>query len=408
MQRVWLAVLLLGLGAIGAAVAAAASQPARVSAIAAAPQPSPTATPDPGGANGQAFKDGCTRDPSSLIDGLAPEWAYVYNTPPDQPPPPPRWVVGTVSAYNKAFVPVHISGGDLPSGHDAYDYNVNIAPDSPYTYLVGGHPATVTSPATGNYPGNDESTARLHTEWEDDAIPKFAWAQDGDRLTELGNWVWDCGHWGTPTQIFSPDYVLPKVGQPCLGTLVEIDSVFDPAQCTISGESTEFHPYRALWDVRAQPNSPEGESEAELFVSTHATRAGIIAACAHKNPPVNALPNTALRACVQTDPDWQDVSGDYSFFLAAPPPPSATAHLIYRAIDRGSTGGAPAPTLTAKGNGVQVDFHLATTPGQQQQLAYQVFAGWDQLAAAAVPTHLHVTFERLTVHRAMDPGCSLT
>ena len=32
----------------------------------------------------------------------------------------------------------------------------------------------------------------------------------------LGNWVWDCGHWGVPTEIFSPDYVLPKDGQPCL------------------------------------------------------------------------------------------------------------------------------------------------------------------------------------------------
>jgi hypothetical protein len=348
----------------------------------------------------QPLADGCQRSPAAMLAGTSPEWVYVYNTPASQPPPQPQVASGTTSAYNPAFQAVHTSGGDNPAGHEAYDFNVNLAVDSPYSYLLGGDAAS----STGNYAGNGEETQRLHTEWEDLTIPKFAWPEPGDRVTERGSWVWDCGHWGTPTNPFSPDYWLPKEGQPCPGLVGP-----DQSQCTITGERTEFHPYRAIWDQRAQAsNSPYGASEAELFVSTDKTDAGKEADCAHRYPapPGNASYGPDYRACVASEPNWQDVSGHYSYFLPAPPKPSADAQLVYRAVDRGSVG-APKPKLTPTTNGVQVTFGLSSARGQRLVMGYSFFVGWSPVPAASVPTHLRVRFDRLVVHRAMDPGCTL-
>ena len=351
-----------------------------------------SATPPQPDSRTQPLADGCQRNPTALIAQQTPEWTYVYNTPSDQPPPPPQWVSGTASSFNPKFQAVHTSGADFAFGHSAYDYNLNILPDPGYSYLMA-------SPS--NAEGNGEETQRLHTEWEDLTIPKFAWAEPGDQISEKGSWVWDCGHWGTPTDIFSPDYDLPHPGGGC-------PFGFDPAQCNISGERTEFHPYRATWvEHRTKPNSPSGDSEAELFVSTEKTKAGKVADCAHKFPPPpgGAAYPPAFRACVETEPDWQDVSGDYSFLLPAPPRPSSGAKLVYRAVDEGSSG-APAPTLAPEGDAVRVTFHLDTQPLQRLVMGYRIFAGWDTVPMKSVPTHLRVSLDRLDVHRAMDPGCS--
>jgi len=364
--------------------------------------------PQPTGDQPQSLIDGCQRDPAALIAGATPEWAYVYNTPADQPPPPPRWDSGVADSFNPSFQAVHTSGADFAFGHDAYDMNLNIKPDPQYQYLISGHPASGTDPATGGYAGDGEETQRLHTEWEDLTIPQFAWPEPGDRVTQKGSWIWDCGHWGTPTNVFSPDYDLPHEGQPCPSFFAP-----DPSQCTISGERTEFHPYRAIFDDRVQsPNSPYGEHETEFFVSTDETRAGKTIDCAHRFPPPPSpvLPNPTnyppdFQACIETEPNWQDVTGDYSYLVPAPAKPTPDARLTFRAVDKGSVN-APAPTLTQEGDAVRVTFHLDSAQSERVVFAYQVFAGWDTVTATTVPTHLRVTFDHVDIHRAMDPGCS--
>ncbi|MFN2463085.1 MAG: hypothetical protein ABR573_04175 [Candidatus Dormibacteria bacterium] len=361
--------------------------------------PAPQST----GADPQSMKDGCGRDPLALLSRREPEWAYVYDTPSSQPAPAPRWVAGTVSADNPRFAAVHVSGGDLPTGHLAYDYSVNVLADPGYTYLLGGDPVK----KTGNYTGFDEASGRLHTEWEDLTVPKFAWAEPGDHVLELGSWVWDCGHWGPSLNIFAPDYFLPKVGQPCFG-------IPDPNQCVIIGEGTEFHPYRAVWVQRKQPvTATQGESQADLFVSTDATLAGNEANCSHQFKPSFATANQALnqaqyKACLDTTTPWQDVSGDYSFLLPAPPRPTPTARLVFHAVDQGSSGGVPTPKLTAEGDAVRVTFHLSTPDATHPlKMGYSFYAGWDTLPLAQVPNHLKVVFDKLVVHRSQDPNCPL-
>ena len=352
----------------------------------------------------QAGKDGCTRDPGNLIDGLAPSWVYVYDRHVG-PTPPIQHMIGTIGTAEPHGLGVHPAGDDLPSGHDDYDLNVNIFPDGPYRKFIGGHLDANPARSTGNFAGSGESTGAVHSEMEGSAIPISLWPEQGDRIDLLGHWAWDCGHWGVPTAIFSPDYTLPKVGQPCLGTLADIPQVFVPAECSITGEDTEFHPWKAMWDVHAQSIGPEAEAEGLLWVSTNLTRAGLVEQCAHQFQGTAHLPNLQMRTCALTQPLWQDVTGDYSYYLAAPPRPSPHAHLTYRVVDVGSTG-ASAPTLTPEGDGVRVKLHLTSAMAQTVHAFYRVYAGWDQLEPAAVPTHLRVSLDRLEIHRAMDPGCT--
>lgn len=366
----------------------------------------------------QAFKDGCTRNPLLLIQGNSPSWVYVYDDHSSAALPPPRRMTGTVSTkdYKTQVSPsLHLdavkpAGDDLPAGHTDYDLNVNILPDPQYVSFLAGHQdLNDLTKRTGNFRGTGDDYAAVHSELQSDTIPISLWPEAGDHIDLIGNWAWDCGHWGVPTEVFSPDYVLPKENQPCLGNLATLKeggaAIFDPAQCTIAGESTEFHPWRAMWDVHGQSLSPQAEAEALLYVSTNGTRAGLVENCAHRMP-------MTLKLCVETGSLWQDVSGDYSYYLAAPPRPSANSHLTYRMVDLGSTG-APAPTLAPEGNGVRVTFHLATAAEQALKMLYKVYAGWDELPLPQVPAHLHVSFDKVVFHRTMDcptfqgeTGCS--
>ena len=317
----------------------------------------------------QAQADGCARDRTLIFTHNAPNWAYVGDKdfPADGPPPPPRWVSGAVNANNVPYLAAHPSGGDDPFTHSSYDFNVNILPDLDYQNLLGGSADARTS----NYAGEGEETARLHTEREMGATPAFAWAEPGDRITELGSWVWDCDH-------------------------------------TISGERSEFHPIRAIWLQRnpqgaaggASPNSPYGESEGDLFVSTDGTPAAVEANCAHRTKGDQA----AFKDCLTAGSSWVDVSGSYHFVLPAPPRPGPGAKLRVRVVDRDSVH-APAITVRPQGARVEVFAKIAATPGVPLVVAKQIFVGWRPMPAAALPEHLRVRFDRLLVRRAMDPSC---
>ncbi len=306
----------------------------------------------------QAQADGCPRDLPALFKREAPTWVYVGDKdyPATGPAPPARWVYGVVDAGGgKAYLGSHPTQVDDPVSHDSYDFLVNIKPDPQYAELLG----------TGNDAGDDEESARLHTERESLDLPTFAWPEPGDRVAELGSWVWDCGH-------------------------------FEDADAN-GGERTEFHPYRALWvQRRFSPTSKTGESEGDLFVSTEATPAGVSAECAH-NTKGDAV---AFKSCLGTAPHWLDVSGDYSFTLPAPPRPPGAGPLAVRVVD---AGGGPQPTVTVKGGVATVTLQLAVVPGQKLVVAKQVFLGWTRVPAAALPQHLRVRLKSLLVRRAMDP-----
>lgn len=311
----------------------------------------------------QSQLDGCSRSRQAEFTRLAPGWVYVNDKdfPAAGATPPTQWLSGLVQAYKNIPDASHPSGGDDPTTHDAFDLNFNVLPDAGYEQLLGG----LESAATGNFEGNGEETGRVHLERESTSVPQWSWPEAGDHVQAMGSWVWDCGHW-------------------------------DPG-----GERTEIHPFRALWDERApSARSPYGESEGDLYVTTDATPAGQIAECAHKTKGDQA----AYKACSFTQPNWLDVSGDYTLTLAAPPRPPGATSLAVRVVDRGSTVD-PHWTSTIAAGRLTLRFHLSSPPGTRMIVAKQVFLGWRPSHAAALPVHLRLTFTKLLTRRAMDPGC---
>jgi hypothetical protein len=305
----------------------------------------------------QAETDGCTRDFSALVKKEAPTWVYVGDTatPAAGPPPPPQVVTGIVDTA-PWWLGAHPTDVDDPVSHSSFDLVANVKPDASAGFLMG----------TGNFAGvgETEQAGRLHVEWEEGAFPMFAWPGQGDRVRLLGNWVWDCGHW------------------------------------TGGGERTELHPLRAAWVVRQgiSAGSPGGEREADLVISTDGTPASSSAECAHRAKGDRA----AFGACLASDAGWQDVNGSYSFLVGAPPRPEAKARMRVRIVDAGSTPGAPRVSAVPGMSGAVVRVRIASAPGRRVVVAKRVLVGWDR---SPRPVHLRITFQRILVRRAMDPGC---
>jgi hypothetical protein len=312
-----------------------------------------------------ARPDGCGRDYLQQTQRSIPTWVYVgdRDAPASGPPPPQRRLEGVVASRYEPDLAVHPTPEDLPTIHRSYDLNLNVLPDAPYRRLLGGS----SSSATGNFAGRGESTARVHVEREQASMPFFAWPDAGDRVAIVGSWVWDCGHW------------------------------------TPSGERTEIHPFRALWVERNRggpsPASATGESEGDLFLSSDKTYAGVEADCAHRAKGVVV----AFQACLAVEPDRQDVRGTYRFRLRVPLPPAPGAHLRVRVVDAGSSRGAPRARTHVRGNGVDVSLVVPSSAGKRVVVAQRVLARW---TGAAAPEHVRVSFVRLLVRRAMDPGCA--
>jgi hypothetical protein len=195
----------------------------------------------------------------------------------------------------------------------------------------------------------------IHIEREAQATPTFVWPEPGDRVTVRGYWVWDCDHFTTGTEV--------------------------------TGEETEIHPLTLLWVERVtSPSSRTGEKESDLFLTTDKTEAGKHSDCAHKTKHDQA----AFKACVFAEPGSVAMNGTYTFIL---PGTGAVRHV--RVVDKGSVG---APALKIVGR--QVTFTIPTD-GQRHVVAKQFFV----TTKAAPTTHLRVSFDKILIRRAMDPGC---
>src|SRR5205823_7211853 len=129
----------------------------------------------------QAQADGCGRSVSALFKKEQPTWVYVGDagSPAAGPPPAPQTVNGIASA-SPPWLSAHPTDVDDPVSHASFDFVVNVKPDSSGEFLLG----------TGNFAGAGEAeeAGRLHTEWEQDALPSFAWPSAGDRVQLHGNW----------------------------------------------------------------------------------------------------------------------------------------------------------------------------------------------------------------------------
>jgi len=312
----------------------------------------------------QAVADGCTRNNTLIYQHQAPNWAYVNDrdTSATDAPPGPMWLEGTISSEKQPLYPARPTGTDTPLTHLSYDFTFDVAPDPQYQALLGGSPTQ----QTGNFAAEIEDVNRLHVEREENAFPRWAWPDRGDRVKLLGSWVWDCDH-------------------------------------SIYGERTELHPFRAIWVVRRVSTADRlGRAEGDLFISTDGTYAAREADCSHRTKGDQA----AFHTCLAEPGTPQDVSGTYRFELPAPPRPPGARRLAIAVEDAGSTPNAPRPQVSQSGRNVVVSLTIPARAGlapTRLVVARRVLIGW---TPSRRPVHLRVRLDSLLTRRAMDPGGS--
>ena len=295
----------------------------------------------------QSQADGCERNDTTLHTLASPNWVRVNDkdSPASGSPPPLQFVSGVVQ---KNSGNVHVSGGDNPVSHAAYDLNLDVNVDPASTDLVA----------------RTNTSGGIHIEREAQTLPTFVWPEPGDRVTARGYWVWDCDHFTTGAEV--------------------------------TGEQTEVHPLQALWVARATSSqSSTGEAEADVFVTTDKTEAGKHADCAHKTKH----DQPAFKACVFAEPDYVDVSGSYKFGFNLPS--NGGGKQVVRVVDAGSVN-APPIHVALTGNLVGIAFTIPAD-GKRHVVAKKIFAGWTRHKTST--QHLRVTFDKILIRRSMDPGC---
>jgi len=329
--------------------------------------------PDPVGPPSQSLADGCQRNVPGFLAQTSPEWAYVHSYDSQFVAPDNTHVAEGVVHH------AHPSEDDLPQGHTAFDLNFNLSVDPAYQDLLGGDPAQ----QTGNYaPGDEQGT--LHMEWEEQAIPRWAWPTENDRARMWGSWIWDCGHWG----LGFPDYFVPSQL---------------PYNGPVTGERTEFHSFKFIAVSRAKPSTTAAaETQTDVYGSTDGRKAHAQEQCAHDHPARRGAADYGpdYTACIQ-DPAMQRQTlndRNYDFFVPAPRKPSPTAVLTWRVVDRGA--GGPTETVVPAANGINVTVNYQGSPAQSYGKTFYV--GWT--TAAKQPDHVQLTINSITVNRSLDPN----
>jgi hypothetical protein len=310
-----------------------------------------------------ALGDGCQRSDFGIGFDTSPEWVYVYRS------PAIRMARGVVRV-------IHGSLEDSILQHRSYDFNANLVPDPASRYLIAGSP----SAQTHNYAAAEGAArGRLHFEWESATLPFFAWPTDGDQATLWGSWIWDCGHW---------------------------QSTSNNTGGTTSGEHTELHPLNAIVvNRRASYLSASGETQTDAFISNEGDGAHAVERCAITHHPVSggAYPqyDAGYKACSTSVPNRiQRLAPSYTFFVPAPPRPSAASQLRYRIVSRvpGATG---SQRIHVERNGLTVTVKLPNS-NHLVQYGKSFFVSWTG-PVTHPPIALNVTFNSMLIKHA-DPN----
>ena len=311
----------------------------------------------------QPLRDGCQRP--SFIDLTlvnSPEWVYVNHD------PSVRFARGVTRV-------AHPTPVDQPGTHDWFDFIANLVPDRGYRYLVAGSKAAGTNNFARGEEDEGEEYARLHYEWEEGSLPKFAWPSDGDRTALWGSWIWDCGHFETAGRV--------------------------------TGERSEFHPLNAIAVTRKNgARAHAGEWETDAYISSDGTFAHLTEECARRmEPHADGTYGPGFQPCaanlpleVRHDPAAfrQRLARSYTFSVSAPRRPRGASKLVLRSVPRRHSGRA-----TERIRRTRRGFRVTVTP-RTRDLSWgkSYFARWAGRRPAG--TRLRVTFRKLLIKRA-DP-----
>jgi hypothetical protein len=314
----------------------------------------------------QALRDGCQR-PSFVNETLvnSPEWVYVNRD------PSVRFARGVTRV-------AHPTSVDQPGTHEWFDFNGNLVPDRRYRYVVAGRKAAGTNNFAPGEEDSREEIGRLHYEWEEGSMPKFAWPSDGDRTSLWGSWIWDCGHYTSDDRV--------------------------------TGERSELHPLNAIAITRRNgARARAGERETDAYISSAGTFAHVTEECAlHMEPQPDGTYGPDFFGCAANAPAEfkrdpatlrQPLARSYTIIVPAPRRPAGASKLVLRSVSRRHVGRVRERIRRVKG-GFRVEVRPRT---RELRWGKSYFARWAGRRARA--TRLKVTFRRLLVKRA-DPDPS--
>ena len=167
-----------------------------------------------------AFNAGCNGDHIERTSGfnaearIDPEWAQITSTPTileGTVATPGQLYDGGEGANNQAAS--EVAETDIPWTHYTHDKTTNVQPDADYKYLLSSW-----ADVNGNVQAHHTF---MEVEWDNastmyelfasspyfdnqrGAIPQFVWPSVGNRIWVEGQYIFDCGHPGTPSHVDS-------------------------------------------------------------------------------------------------------------------------------------------------------------------------------------------------------------
>jgi hypothetical protein len=281
-------------------------------------------------------------DPTGQLTEVNPEWAPIgpmipgvdASLPPDSSP---VLLTGSV-----ALAKINI-GGDFPASHLTDDQNTFIILDPDKNGFL----------ATGNAPGGcvGEGCSQVEMEWEINKYPLFAWAGEGDRITALGRWIFDCGHADAAPRGKCSN----NASTECI-----VDSDCGGGTCTnpapVFNYRAELHPPQAVAVMRNKSIGKTPATRADVYISAAGGGAGDRCIVEHladhlevlttKSCFLNRCSVTTARSCladsdcgkketcVRFDPNGglADINAsDFEFDIPLPPQPAGATKLRIKA-----------------------------------------------------------------------------
>lgn len=246
---------------------------------------------------------------------------------------------------------------DAPFNHYSHDINVFVTLDKGFRNLLASGNFEYFADLDDPVPVENEHSM-LELEWERSGVPFFAYPSQSDRITAWGPHVWDCGHGQAHGEIV-PGTNPPEILLHPVAFRTEIHSPVG---------WVSFRNTAAKSDRDQTP--PPGKADQDPWVwyeaSDHQGVATTLPSTALKNTPVQATVADAffstfggnipesINGCDDStlvsddtinadclspfgdDFEWAQplLNQDYSFFVPAPPRPSAGSTLVWESVDR--------------------------------------------------------------------------
>ena len=270
--------------------------------------------------------------------GGDPPWVRVGGSPdPNTPFVEARGQVLPDSAQAPFFNKTNpfVTHTDAFFDHYTKDINAFVTLDKPYRGLLG----------TGNFAtGEENEHAQLEVEWERGGVPKFAFPSAGERIVIWGSHIWDCGHdendegdtTGHRSEIHPPvgwvHYRNTANTVDLHGSPPDAKRLQDP---WIWYEATDRQGIGATLPSTGLLDTPVQSTVADAFFSTWGGQTMESLNGCDDQTVVNS--GTVDAPCtLPFGAKWFQpvLNQDYTFFVPAPPRPSADAVLIYGSEDR--------------------------------------------------------------------------